>query len=153
MANRITITYHGITASVGRWATLLGFDYYALLTRLRHGWSVERALETPRRHQGRAGRTHGKTGSKEYRAWLSMKERCSRPEYHGYHRYGGRGISVCERWEKSFEAFFLDVGPAPSPQHSLGRLDNDGGYEPSNVRWQTAKEQCQNRAKPRGVKG
>jgi hypothetical protein len=98
-------------------------------------------------------RRHGKTGSKEYRAWLAMRERCSCPRYQSYDRYGGRGIMVCERWQASFEDFFLDVGPAPSPQHSLGRIDNDGNYEPKNVAWQTATEQARNRARPRRRRG
>ena len=63
-----------------------------------------------------------------------MRERCSCPRYQGYDRYGGRGISVCERWQGSFEAFLDDAGAAPSRSHSLGRLDNDGNYEPGNVR-------------------
>ena len=78
-----------------------------------------------------------------------MRERCSCPRYQGYDRYGGRGIKVCERWQESFEAFLEDVGLAPSPQHSLGRIDNDGNYEPGNVTWQTVAEQSKNRAKPR----
>jgi hypothetical protein len=66
-----------------------------------------------------------------------------------YDRYGGRGISVCQRWDESFDAFFEDVGPAPSPSHSLGRLDNDGPYAPGNIAWQLPVEQANNRAKPR----
>ena len=107
------------------------------------------ALETPVHCTGGGRRTHGRTGSKEYRAWLAMRERCSCPRYQGYSRYGGRGIRVCQRWEESFQDFFRDIGPAPSPQHSLGRIDNDGNYEPSNVAWQSAVEQARNRAKPR----
>jgi hypothetical protein len=153
MGRQITIQYHGVVASPGAWATLLGLDYYTLLARLRYGWPAERILETLPLHEGGRRPTHGRTGTKEYRAWLSMKERCSYPRYQGYHRYGGRGISVCERWVESFEDFFQDVGPAPSPQHSLGRLDNDGDYEPGNVAWQLATEQARNRARPRRGQG
>ena len=149
MCRKITIQYHGITASVGGWATLVGINYYTLLARVRNGWSAEKALESPVHCTGGGRRTHGRTGTKEYRAWLAMRERCSCPRYQGYSRYGQRGIKVSELWQTSFDAFFLDVGPAPSPQHSLGRIDNDGNYEPGNVAWQTPTEQAQNRAAPR----
>ena len=151
MGRHITIQYHGVVGSVGDWATLLGIDYYTLHSRLRLGWSVERALETPVHHKASGRRTHRATGSKEYRAWLAMRERCSCPRYWAYDRYGGRPtpIRVCERWQTSFEDFFLDVGPAPSPQHSLGRIDNDDNYEPGNVAWQLPVEQARNRAAPR----
>jgi hypothetical protein len=153
MAKRITIQYHGIVASVSRWATMLGFNYYTLLDRIRRGWSAERALETPVRFKSGGTRTHGRTGTKEYRAWLAMRERCACPRYQGYDRYGGRGIRVCQRWQESFEDFFSDIGRAPSPQHSLGRLDNDGHYTPGNVAWQSAAEQARNRARPRRPSG
>ena len=128
MGGRITIQYHGIVASVGGWARLLNISYYTLLARLRRGWSAEAALETPVQRKGGGRKKHGRTGSKEYRAWLGMKERCYRQGYWAYDRYGGRGISLCDRWKNSFDAFYADVGPAPSPQHSLGRIDNDGDY-------------------------
>jgi hypothetical protein len=149
MANRITIQYHGIAASVGRWAALLNMNYHTLLARIRRGWSAEMALEAPVCPNGGGRKLHGRTGSKEYRAWLGMKERCYRQGYWAYDRYGGRGVSLCQTWQDSFDAFFNDVGSAPSPQHSLGRLDNDGNYEPGNVAWQTVTEQAHNRAKPR----
>jgi len=122
--------------------------YYTVLARLRRGWSVHKTINTPLRHKGGGKTTHGKTGSKEYVAWKAMLGRCFYTGYHAYHRYGGRGISVCERWRTSFEAFLADVGPAPSSSMSLGRLDNDGNYEPGNCCWQTAKQQAANRSTP-----
>jgi hypothetical protein len=90
------------------------------------------------------GRTHGKTSSKEYNAWNAVKRRCADLSDS---RYGGRGISMCVRWRDSFEAFFEDVGLAPSLWHSLDRINNDGNYEPGNVKWSTAIEQGRNQRK------
>ena len=81
----------------------------------------------------------------EYQAWASMKVRCLNPRSQNYRHYGGRGISVANEWVSSFYKFFEDVGPRPSAEHSLGRIDNDGNYEPGNVEWQTAKVQANNR--------
>lgn len=91
---------------------------------------------------------HGKTGdnkcSKEYRAWTNMKQRCCNPGHKNYPTYGGRGIKVHPPWKKSFSAFLAWVGDAPSKKHSLGRKDNDLGYFPGNVRWETSKQQYRN---------
>lgn len=84
-----------------------------------------------------------KSKSCEYRAWRAMNNRC-KPNYHAYKDYGGRGITVCERWSNSFENFLEDMGPRPE-NHSLDRIENDGNYEPSNCRWATIKEQQNNR--------
>lgn len=85
--------------------------------------------------------THGKTGTPEYRIWSSMKARCLNKNRNSYPRYGGRGIKVCQRWLNSFENFFADMGPRPTPKHSIDRKRNSHGYSPSNCRWATSKEQ------------
>lgn len=83
--------------------------------------------------------------TKEYRAWQNMKRRCYDPANNRYYRYGARGIRVCDAWINSYETFLADVGRAPSPRHTIDRLNNDGNYEPRNVRWATYVEQAKNR--------
>lgn len=82
--------------------------------------------------------------AREYRIWAAMKTRCSNRNQLCWKRYGGRGITVCERWQNSFEAFLADMGPCPSPHHSIDRIKNHLGYEPGNCRWATPKEQAFN---------
>ncbi len=81
----------------------------------------------------------------ERNIWRDMIRRCTDPRDSSYQRYGGRGIGVCDRWLQSFEAFVGDVGPRPSKAHSIERVDNNGNYEPSNVKWGTCFEQNRNR--------
>lgn len=98
------------------------------------------------RGSGNGSYKHGKTRAPEYRCWIEMRRRCCNPDHHAWAQYGGTGITVCERWRSSFEEFLADVGPRPSPVHSLDRWPNKfGNYEPGNVRWATPQEQQQNR--------
>lgn len=94
--------------------------------------------------------THGAKKSPEWEAWSAMRKRCTNPNHRFYHRYGGRGIGICERWS-SFERFLEDMGSRPSSKHSLDRIDNDGNYSPENCRWATQKEQMRNRSANRIV--
>lgn len=87
---------------------------------------------------------HGLSKIPEYRLWFNMKSRCYNENTPYYHAWGGRGIKVYDEWRESFEAFFRYVGSRPTPRHSLDRIDNDGNYEPGNVRWAVRKIQCRN---------
>lgn len=91
--------------------------------------------------------THGGSRGPEYNVWRSMIQRCHNPKNTSYHRYGGRGIRVADRWrgEDGFARFLADIGPRPSMKHTMDRHpDPAGNYEPGNVRWATIRQQQQN---------
>ena len=97
---------------------------------------------------GNNRRTHGMSKSKIYYVWMQMKNRCHNPESAAFKNYGGRGITVCEEWKNSFQAFYDYVSQLPhfnEEGYSLDRINNDGNYEPNNVRWATRAEQNNNK--------
>lgn len=88
--------------------------------------------------------THGKSCTQLYKTWTDMIGRCENTHRKCWPDYGGRGIKVCKRWRNTFLAFLADVGERSSPLHSIDRINNDGNYEPGNVRWATKAQQANN---------
>ena len=102
----------------------------------------------------KASVVHGKAHTSIHNVWKAMKRRCTDPKDQYFHCYGGRGITVCQEWQDSFQAFYDHVSQLPhfgEAGRSIDRINNDGNYEPGNVRWATAKEQANNKRK-RGSK-
>jgi len=89
--------------------------------------------------------SHNKYNTKEYTAYQKMKERCLNKNSERYKNYGGRGISICDRWLLSFENFYNDMGDKPSNIHSLDRKDVNGNYDKENCRWATSEQQHNNK--------
>jgi hypothetical protein len=101
--------------------------------------------EEKRRARLDAQLTHGLSGSPEFWVWNAAKRRCHSPRDKSYKNYGARGIKMCKRWRDDFGAFIEDMGRRPSDAHTLERLDNNKGYEPSNCAWRTVLVQANNK--------
>ena len=93
------------------------------------------------------GFAHGMTGTRVYRIWNAMQQRCHNPNQPHYARYGALGVTVCDRWRQSFMSFYEDMGDPPTDKHSIDRIDPTGNYEPGNCRWASPVEQRHNRRK------
>lgn len=106
------------------------------------GWSLRSGrsrscgcLKAEELNENQGHENHKRYGTLEYRDWLRMKSVCNYPGNRAYKKYGGSGISVCERWSESFSAFLEDMGPAPSTSHKLARMDESGNFSPQNCHW------------------
>jgi hypothetical protein len=130
-----------------------GTERLVIATDLRLGKSTScGCLRRERTSEGSKiwNRKHGMEKSPEYRIWVDMKRRCHQPQRSDYHRYGGRGIAVCDEWRfgnghlSGFECFYRDVGLRPSPKHTLDRNDNDGPYCKDNCEWVLRAVQARN---------
>lgn len=87
----------------------------------------------------------------EYKAWKDIIQRCTNPKNKRWDCYGGRGIKICHEWRQSYKSFLAHVGRRPSPKHSIDRIDNNGHYEPGNVRWTTHTQQLRNMRRNRFI--
>lgn len=126
-----------------------GKEFRTLGVNLRNGGTTSCGCN----HGGRVKHGNALVGATtpEYRTWLNIKARCYNSSVGGYENYGGRGIYVCDEWKDSFETFLADMGPRPSPEHSIEREENDGPYSKANCKWATRVEQSNNRRSNRLV--
>jgi hypothetical protein len=110
-----------------------------------------RRVRGPDRIAKRAPAGFAKAHPVEHATWRSIIRRCENPNAENYYLYGGRGIHVCDRWRNSFVAFFNDVGPRPSDEHSIDRRNGALGYQPGNCYWATRIEQANNKRNNRSL--
>lgn len=129
--------------SVYKWACECGTIRETTLFNIIKGATVSCGCKNKENHT-----SHGMSNDRVYNIWQGVKNRTTNPKSSQWKWYGGRGIAMCEEWLNSFESFFNYVGQPPSLKHSIDRYpNNDGHYEPGNVRWATKSEQAFNRRK------
>lgn len=142
------IKFHSSTKQGRRWEfqctcgqVIVALVYNVLSENTTSCGCYRRELPTMSRVKHGGNRTTSK--HELYSTWTSMRARCNNPNQPNYPNYGGRGIKICSRWD-DFALFILDMGPKPTPEHSIDRVDNDGDYEPNNCQWATRSEQNSN---------
>jgi len=123
---------------VGLWKCDCGEEKRLPMARVRAGQAKSCGCKRTKHGECKRG-----VNSPEYVAWIAMRARCSAKQGRDHEAYSARGISICERWA-SFDNFLNDMGRKPSPQHSLGRIDNNLGYSPRNCQWETPIQQQRN---------
>jgi hypothetical protein len=142
---------NGERKPLGQWCEDYGIPYAVVQQRIdRFGWSLLRALTVPK---GERPSVEKPERTRLFPVWLMMVGRCHDPKHRRFKDYGARGISVCQRWRESFADFYEDIiagiGPRPSKQYSIDRIEGSLGYEPDNIRWATWTEQNRNRRNTR----
>jgi hypothetical protein len=128
------------TCDCGKKVNVLAINLRNMNTHSCGCYKSERVRSTVTKH-GEADK------APEYFNWLALKNRCKNKSHINYHRYGGRGIKVCDRWIDSYENFVADMGRRPTNKHSVDRINPDGDYTPENCRWATPTEQANNKSK------
>lgn len=141
-AEVVVIAHHGLRAQKHEWLCRCdcGTEFVTRANSLRSGITKSCGC---RKTRNKPLLTHGLSHTRAHGIWKAAKQRCFNPNAHNYRHYGGRGITMCDRWATSFEAFFSDMGECP-PGLSLERIDHEGDYEPGNCRWATQAEQVRN---------
>jgi hypothetical protein len=140
MSKKRYLTFNGKTQRIYEWAKEIGIPYAMIHDRLSLGYPPDKAL-TP--YNIKEAEKHGLKGTGAYESWSHMIQRCENPKCHEYRYYGGRGIKVHPKL-RTFKDFYNLLGDRPKGL-TLGRIKNDKGYEPGNVRWETWTQQARNK--------